>query len=118
MSDDEVGYCKPPRHTRFQKGVCPNPLGRGARKDKLFSEALASFHNQAIAFTESGRTRRAPRSQVTVQRHIASALNGSIQAVGLLLSLWQYAKKDASGIDQITVFIEGGLPVSDSRADT
>ena len=26
--DDEVGYCKPPAHSRWKPGRCPNPRGR------------------------------------------------------------------------------------------
>jgi hypothetical protein len=25
MSDYDVGYGKPPKHSQFKKGVCPNP---------------------------------------------------------------------------------------------
>ena len=32
MSDYEVGYGKPPKHSRFRKGVCANPRGRGKRR--------------------------------------------------------------------------------------
>lgn len=27
-SGNEVGYCKPPKHTRWKPGECPNPRGR------------------------------------------------------------------------------------------
>ena len=28
QSDYEVGYKKPPKHTQWEKGQCPNPKGR------------------------------------------------------------------------------------------
>ena len=41
--DYDVGYGKPPRHTRFQKGQSGNPRGRSCRSKNLktlLSEAL------------------------------------------------------------------------------
>jgi hypothetical protein len=32
QSDYEAGYGKPPKHSRFKKGVCANPRGRGKRE--------------------------------------------------------------------------------------
>jgi len=51
--DDEVGYGKPPRRTRFTKGQSGNPRGRlpGAKNLKtLLSEAL----NEFVIVTENG----------------------------------------------------------------
>ena len=33
MKGYEVGYCRPPKHSQFKKGECPNPRGRGKRYD-------------------------------------------------------------------------------------
>jgi hypothetical protein len=40
MSDYDVGYAKPPKHAQFKKGVCPNPHGRGKRRDLKVAEIL------------------------------------------------------------------------------
>ncbi len=32
--DYEVGYGKTPKHTRWPKGHCPNPKGRGKKQEK------------------------------------------------------------------------------------
>jgi hypothetical protein len=33
MSDYEIGYGKPPKHSQFEKGVRPNLRGRSKRQD-------------------------------------------------------------------------------------
>lgn len=55
--DYTVGYGKPPRHTRFQKGQSGNPRGRpkGARGLKADLRAELS---ERVRVTENGRTRR------------------------------------------------------------
>src|SRR5215469_15592455 len=55
QSDYEVGYGKPPRHTRFKKGQSGNPRGRpcGSKNLKtLLSEALS----EPVIITENGRS--------------------------------------------------------------
>ena len=66
--DYEVGYGKPPRHTRFTKGRSGNPRGRspGAKNLKtLLSEALSELSSSprmvGVARSPSAR-RSSPRS--------------------------------------------------------
>lgn len=40
MDDDNVGYGKPPKHTRFQKGQSGNPRGRPKRNQCRDSSSL------------------------------------------------------------------------------
>jgi Family of unknown function (DUF5681) len=55
--DYEVGYGRPPRHTRFVKGQSGNPRGRppGAKNlSSLLGEAL----NETVIVTENGGRRK------------------------------------------------------------
>ena len=44
MIEFEIGYKKPPLRTRFKKGVCANPKGRGANKElragKIYDDVI------------------------------------------------------------------------------
>jgi hypothetical protein len=40
MSDYDVGYGRPPKHSQFKKGVCPNPRGRGKRGNLQIGEIM------------------------------------------------------------------------------
>ena len=60
--DYEVGYGKPPRHTRFKKGQSGNPRGRpsGSKNLKtLLNEAL----NERVVVTEEGGRRNTSRKR-------------------------------------------------------
>ena len=48
ITDDKVGYCKPPKHTRFQKGICPNPKGRGKREADALASAVDDVLNTKV----------------------------------------------------------------------
>ena len=54
--DYEVGYGKPPRHTRFKKGeASANPLGRPR---KNLAASLVEGLNKKVVVTENGRRRK------------------------------------------------------------
>ena len=65
--DYEVGYSKPPRHTRFTKGQSGNPRGRapGAKNLKtLLIDAL----NELVVVTENGGRRTISKGQAIIKQ--------------------------------------------------
>jgi len=63
--DYEVGYGKPPLHTRFEKGQSGNPRGRpkGAKNlAALVSDAL----NKRVVVTENGRRRKIAKRDLVI----------------------------------------------------
>src|SRR6266566_3065012 len=61
MADDEkpdyeVGYGKPPLHTRFKKGQSGNPRGR-PRGAKNFTSLVSDALDQRVVVTENGKRR-------------------------------------------------------------
>ena len=68
MSDDyEVGYGKPPKHTRFQKGQSGNPKGR-PKGSKNMGTLLGEVLAQKVTVTENGQNRRIPYKEAFVRR--------------------------------------------------
>ena len=84
--DYEVGYGKPPRHTRFTKGQSGNPRGRppGAKNLKtLLSEAL----NEPVIVTENGGRRKVTKRQAIVTQLVNRSATADFRAIKILLDL-------------------------------
>jgi hypothetical protein len=57
--DYEVGYGKPPKHTRWEKGFCPNPKGRGKKPKKKDTVAeILDRHLEAKVTLRDGADRQ------------------------------------------------------------
>ncbi|MDP4026661.1 DUF5681 domain-containing protein [Methylobacterium sp. NEAU 140] len=88
--DYEVGYGRPPKHTRFRPGQSGNPKGRrkGVRNLKgVLEEELF----RPITVQEGGRRRTVPILAVVVRQALAKAAKGETRALTPLLPIIQRA---------------------------
>jgi|307.fasta_scaffold696174_1 hypothetical protein len=86
QSDYEVGYGKPPSHTRFKKGQSGNPRGRpcGSKNLKtLLSEAL----NEPVIITENGRRRKITKREAIVREVVNCSATPDWRAVKIVFDL-------------------------------
>ncbi len=84
--DYEVGYRKPPRHSRFVKGLSGNPRGRppGAKNLKtLLSKAL----NQLVVVTENGGQRKISKREAIVTQLVNRSAQADLKAIQILLAM-------------------------------
>ena len=98
MTDYEVGYGRPPKATRFKKGGCANPRGRGKAPDGARHAALMKILSELVEY-RSGRNRKiASRLEVAIRKLFDEAARGEVRAVNNLLNLRAHARKaKASG---------------------
>jgi hypothetical protein len=84
--DYEVGYGKPPKHTRFRKGQSGNPKGRpkGARG---LTASLRRELETKITIRESNRELRLTKGEAMAKRFTNAALQGNERALLTLLKL-------------------------------
>jgi hypothetical protein len=84
--DYEVGYGKPPCHTRFVKGQSGNPRGRppGAKNLRtLPSEAL----NETVIVTENGGRRKVTKRQAIITQLVNRSATADFRAIKILLDI-------------------------------
>ena len=86
--DYDVGYGKPPCHTRFKKGQSGNPRGRpsGAKNlSTLLNEAL----NEPVVITENGGRKKVSKRQASLKQLVNEAAKGNWRALKLLVDILQ-----------------------------
>jgi hypothetical protein len=84
--DYQVGYGKPPRHTRFQKGHSGNPRGRPSGSKNL-SSLLSDALNETVVVTENGGRRRVSKRQAIITQLVNRSATADFRAVKILLDL-------------------------------
>ena len=88
--DYEVGYAKPPTHTRFKPGQSGNPRGRakGARDLKtVMEQALRNEFLQTVTVVEGGKSRTLTKLQLIATSNVNKAAKGDARALRELLNL-------------------------------
>ena len=82
--DYEVGYGKPPRHTRFAKGQSGNPRGRPPGT-KSFTTLLDEALNERVLVAENGGRRKVSKRQAIVTQLVNRAATANFPALKILL---------------------------------
>src|ERR1700756_4811734 len=103
--DYEVGYGKPPRHTRFEPGRSGNPRGRppGAKNMKTpLSKAL----NELLVVTEPGGRRKVSKREAIVTQLVNRSAKADYRAIQILLGMLRdiedHAEPGSADPDTIT----------------
>ncbi len=85
-TDYEVGYGKPPKHTRFQKGCSGNRKGR-AKGTRNLKTDLKGVLEEELPLTIAGKAVKlsARRAMLIALRN--KALKGDVRAISYLIAL-------------------------------
>jgi hypothetical protein len=84
--DYEVGYGKPPRHTRFVKGQSGNSRGRPPNA-KNFKTLLNDALNQPLIITENGGRRKVSKRQAIITQLVNHSATADFRAMKILLDI-------------------------------
>lgn len=97
--DYEIGYRRPPAHTRFPPGTSGNPKGR-PKGSRSVLDILMDALSAKVTLTEGGKTRRVSRLDAMVHRLISDGLKGDKPAVKLVLALVErHADSSGANVD-------------------
>lgn len=86
-TDYEVGYGKPPHHTRFKKGQpSPNPSGR-PKREPTFIEEFTEELNTVVKIAEGGRKRRYTKRRLIAKQMVNLAVKGDRTSLRLVQAI-------------------------------
>ena len=83
--DDAVGYCKPPRHSRFKPGQSGNPRGR-PRKNGSIETMIKRELDQMVSIKEGQRELRISKREAIVKQFVNRAIKGDPKPLQLMLA--------------------------------
>jgi hypothetical protein len=92
--DYEIGYKKPPEHTRFKKGHSGNPRGR-PRGAKNLATLVGQALDQKVSVTEQGRRRKVTKREAIITQLVNRSAQADLKATQILLGLIQDIERRA-----------------------
>jgi hypothetical protein len=113
MSDDnphdDVGYGKPPKHTRFRKGLSGNPRGR-PKGTRNFGTVFNSALQEKVGINENGKRRTITKLAAACKQLVNKAASGDLQAMRQLTPLLALAE-----VENIAARDKADLSESDKK---
>ena len=92
--DYQVGYGKPPLHSRFKKGQSGNPRGRPLFPKSLAADLLDAM-NQRVVVAENGRRRRMTKRQAMIAQLVNKSATADLRATKMLLDMLRDLERQA-----------------------
>jgi len=84
--DYEVGYRKPPRHTRFRKGHSGNPRGRPSGSKNLATLVTEAL-NEPVIIAENGGRRKISKREAIIKQLVNRSAKADWRAIKILLDI-------------------------------
>src|SRR5438132_10295544 len=91
-SSYSVGYGKPPKQSRFRKGLSGNPRGRPKGTLNL-ATVLTRELKEKVSVTQNGRRTELTKLEALMKQLINKAMMGDLQAVRRTLDLTLYVEQ-------------------------
>jgi hypothetical protein len=85
-SDYQVGYGKPPRHSRFRKGQSGNPRGRPKGSESA-AQLARRILNEKIPVRENGQRRTITKLEAILKQLTNKGVSGDLRAIREVLKL-------------------------------
>jgi Family of unknown function (DUF5681) len=92
----EVGYGKPPVHSRFQKGQSGNPKGR-AKGSRNFATIFAEAMAKPVLITENGQRKKISKFAAAMTQLANDAARGDKKSIQLAFAMMQSLETATQG---------------------
>jgi hypothetical protein len=118
MRDDdneyEVGYGRPPKHTRFKPGTSGNPKGR-PRGAKSLADAFEQALNERVPVNDNGKRKKITMSEAIAKQTMRKAVAGDQRALRLVFDMWfRWHPKGKQELDAVNLMRELGAAAADA----
>lgn len=114
VPSSEVGYGKPPVHTRFQPGQSGNPNGRHGKKLKI-DGILEKSLRKRVAITRDGKRKSIALLEAIVEKLTVDAAKGDHAARKLILQLNEQREQAVDQLEQATQGEHAPLEAADEQ---
>lgn len=104
----QVGYKRPPVHSRFKPGQSGNPSGR-AKGSKNFKTLFNQILKEQVSLREGNNVRTITKAEAIMRGLIVGALKGDTRSMGTLFRLaeqtgqFEQPKNDITQITRVIV---------------
>lgn len=122
MGDDyEVGYGRPPRHSRFKPGESGNPKGRPKEARNLATELELELKS-GVTVREDGASRRVSKRKAVIKALVLKAMRGDTRAIAQVSDMTERADAATSSSsgdltgDEVAILRRYGPKVLESLA--
>jgi hypothetical protein len=87
--DYEIGYRKPPKATRFQKGKSGNPRGRPKKDPESLDPGLVlqSIDSETIVVVDNGKRKCMTKAEIGFRQQFKKAIKGDLRAARLIFRM-------------------------------
>jgi uncharacterized protein DUF5681 len=99
--DEMVGYGRPPKRTRFQKGQSGNRRGRPKGVPNL-ATVLARTLKEPVVITERGRKKTITKFEAAAKQLVNKAASGEARAIAQLFAHVQVMERHVDAPDPAT----------------
>jgi hypothetical protein len=90
----DLGYKKPPKHSRFRKGVSGNPRGRPKGK-RNFATVLKEILEEKVVINEGRARKTVTKLEAALKQLANKAASGDLVAARQLIALVRSAEQGA-----------------------
>lgn len=91
----EVGYAKPPKHSRFKPGESGNPNGRPSGTLNFASVLLRTLRERVV-INENGKRTVITKLEASVKQLVNKAASGDMRAMNQLFGLARMAEESVA----------------------
>jgi Family of unknown function (DUF5681) len=102
QDDDGVGYGRPPKKTRWEKGQSGNPRRQYPARSKSTVELIDKFFLRPVEVTLGGETQNVPTLEAIVLQLWLKGVSGDQRALKVLLKYQEFARQNSEPRLEVT----------------